>query len=200
MIGKTSTPKKANLPPWRAPFAKRRGAVRPQRLPGRRTLPLVLWGPGENLPTSRTSWSWSTKARPPPSSTNRPPRPKPASIPCTPGWSKSRFCRAQICKFVELQSWGKHVWNFSHERVRVERDANLDWIFGAIGSRLTKNFSELDLAGQGAVRAACLVSTFTDGNQHLDHDTQQNHLAPTPPATCSSKARSKAKAARSGRA
>jgi Fe-S cluster assembly protein SufD len=50
-------------------------------------------------------------------------------------------------KFVELQSWGRHVWNFSHERARVERSANLDWIFGAIGSRLTKNFTELDLAG-----------------------------------------------------
>ncbi len=79
-------------------------------------------------------------------------------------------------RFVELQSWGKHVWNFSHERVRVERDANLDWIFGAIGSRLTKNFSELDLAGQGAV-GRMSGFYFTDGNQHLDHDTQQNHLA-----------------------
>lgn len=80
-------------------------------------------------------------------------------------------------RFVELQSWGKHVWNFSHERVRVERDANLDWIFGAIGSRLTKNFSELDLAGQGAV-GRMSGFYFTDGSQHLDHDTQQNHLAP----------------------
>jgi Fe-S cluster assembly protein SufD len=79
-------------------------------------------------------------------------------------------------KFVELQSWGKHVWNFSHERVRVERDANLDWIFGAIGSRLTKNFSELDLAGQGAV-GRMSGFYFTEVNQHLDHDTQQNHLA-----------------------
>lgn len=24
-------------------------------------------------------------------------------------------------RFVELQSWGRHVWNFSHERARVER-------------------------------------------------------------------------------
>ncbi len=80
-------------------------------------------------------------------------------------------------KFVELQSWGKHVWNFSHERVRVERDAQLDWIFGAIGSHLTKNFSELDLAGQGA-QGRMSGFYFTDGNQHLDHDTQQNHLAP----------------------
>ena len=80
-------------------------------------------------------------------------------------------------KFVELQSWGHHVWNFSHERARVERSGNLDWIFGAIGSRLTKNFSELDLAGEGA-QGRMSGFYFTDGNQHLDHDTQQNHLAP----------------------
>ncbi len=80
-------------------------------------------------------------------------------------------------KFVELQSWGRHVWNFSHERIRVERGGHLDWIFGAIGSRLTKNFSELDLAGEGA-EGRMSGFYFTDGNQHLDHDTQQNHLAP----------------------
>jgi len=80
-------------------------------------------------------------------------------------------------KFVELQSWGKQVWNFSHERVRVGRDGNLDWIFGAIGSRLTKNFSELDLVGDGAT-GRMSGFYFTDGSQHLDHDTQQNHLAP----------------------
>lgn len=80
-------------------------------------------------------------------------------------------------RFVELQSWGRHVWNFSHERARVERNAQLDWIFGAIGSRLTKNFSELDLAGQGA-QGRMSGFYFTDGTQHLDHDTQQNHLAP----------------------
>jgi Fe-S cluster assembly protein SufD len=79
-------------------------------------------------------------------------------------------------RFVELQSWGEHVWNFSHERVHVERDANLDWIFGAIGSHLTKNFSDLDLTGRGAT-GRMSGFYFTDGVQHLDHDTQQNHLA-----------------------
>jgi Fe-S cluster assembly protein SufD len=80
-------------------------------------------------------------------------------------------------RFVELQSWGRHIWNFSHERVSVGRNGNLDWIFGAIGSRLTKNFSELDLVGEGAT-GRMSGFYFTDGNQHLDHDTQQNHLAP----------------------
>jgi len=80
-------------------------------------------------------------------------------------------------QFVELQSWGQHMWNFTHERIRVERDATLEWIFGAIGSKLTKNFSELDLAGEGS-SGRMSGFYFTDGSQHLDHDTQQNHLAP----------------------
>ncbi|MBN1665952.1 MAG: Fe-S cluster assembly protein SufD [Anaerolineales bacterium] len=79
-------------------------------------------------------------------------------------------------RFVELQSLGDKVWNFTHERARVERDGNLDWIFGAIGTQLTKNFSDLDLAGRGAT-GRMSGFYFTDGRQHLDHDTQQNHLA-----------------------
>ena len=84
--------------------------------------------------------------------------------------------RGADLRFVELQSWGKHVWNFSHERARVEQDGSLDWIFGAVGSHLTKNFSDLDLVGQGA-NGRMSGFYFTDGVQHLDHDTQQNHLA-----------------------
>jgi len=79
-------------------------------------------------------------------------------------------------RFVELQSWGKQVWNFNHERVRVARNGSLDWIFGSVGSRLTKNFMELDLTGEGA-NGRMSGFYFADGNQHLDHDTQQNHLA-----------------------
>jgi Fe-S cluster assembly protein SufD len=84
--------------------------------------------------------------------------------------------RGADLRFVELQSWGNHVWNFSHERARVEQDGSLDWIFGAVGSHLTKNFSDLDLVGQGA-NGRMSGFYFTDGVQVLDHDTQQNHLA-----------------------
>jgi Fe-S cluster assembly protein SufD len=79
-------------------------------------------------------------------------------------------------RFVELQSWGENMWNFTHERAVVGRDANLDWIFGAIGSHVTKNFSELNLVGQGST-GRMSGFYFTDHDQHLDHDTQQNHLA-----------------------
>lgn len=80
-------------------------------------------------------------------------------------------------RFVELQSWGEHVWNFSHERARIDSDGSIDWIFGAIGSHLTKNFSEIELAGKGS-SGRMSGFYFTDHDQHLDHDTQQNHLAP----------------------
>lgn len=80
-------------------------------------------------------------------------------------------------RFVELQSFGEHVWNFTHERAEVHRDGKLDWIFGAIGSHLTKNFSELNLVGEGST-GRMSGFYFTDHDQHLDHDTQQNHLAP----------------------
>ncbi len=80
-------------------------------------------------------------------------------------------------QFVELQSFGKNVWNFSNERARVEANGSIEWTFGAIGSKVTKNFTDLDLAGEGAV-GKMSGFYFTDGSQHLDHDTQQNHLAP----------------------
>ena len=79
--------------------------------------------------------------------------------------------------FVELQSLGTNVWNFTHERVRVGQDAKVDWIFVAVGTHLTKNFSEIDLDGSGAV-GKMSGFYFADGEQHLDHDTQQNHNAP----------------------
>ena len=78
--------------------------------------------------------------------------------------------------FVELQSLGSNEWNFTHEKVSVDRDAEVDWIFGALGSHLTKNFSDLNLVGQGGT-GKMSGFYFTNGNQHLDHDTQQNHLA-----------------------
>ncbi len=80
-------------------------------------------------------------------------------------------------RYVELQSWGQQTWNFTHERARVLRDGKLDWIFGILGSRLTKTFADLDLVEQGAEGRMSGFS-FANDSQHLDYDTQQNHLAP----------------------
>ncbi len=79
--------------------------------------------------------------------------------------------------WVELQSWGKHMWNFTHERARVGRNARFDWIIGSVGTYLTKSFMDVDLVEPGA-EGYISGFYFADDHQHMDHDTQQNHLAP----------------------
>lgn len=79
--------------------------------------------------------------------------------------------------FVELQSWGNNVWSFTRERARVMGNGTLEWIFGAMGTHLTKNFSDIDLIEEGAT-GRMSGFYFTSDHQHLDHDTQQNHMAP----------------------
>jgi len=46
---------------------------------------------------------------------------------CIAVWWRSLLMRVRVFALVELQSWGEHVWNFSHERAHVGRDGNLDW-------------------------------------------------------------------------
>jgi len=77
---------------------------------------------------------------------------------------------------VELQAFGKNIWNFTHEHARIEKDGVLNWVYASFGSHLTKSFIDIDLVGEGADgRMAGLY--FSDEDQHFDHDTQQNHLA-----------------------
>jgi Fe-S cluster assembly protein SufD len=80
-------------------------------------------------------------------------------------------------RYVTLQEWNRETYDFSHQRAVVGRDANLDWIIGVMGSRLTKNFIEVDIVGKGA-NARVSGFFFADKNQFFDLDTQQNHNAP----------------------
>jgi Fe-S cluster assembly protein SufD len=79
--------------------------------------------------------------------------------------------------YVNWQDFGRNVYNFTHERARVMRNSTLHWIVAGLGTRLTKSFMDANLAGQGA---AALMSGayFVNGQQHLDYDTEQNHLVP----------------------
>jgi len=148
----------------------------PKRLHVEQPLNSLLWGPGMNIAHLSHILIWVDEGA---SVTYiheaASPDEKGPAMHC--GIVEIKVSDSASLRFVELQSWGRHVWNFSHERISVGRNGNLDWIFGAIGSRLTKNFSELDLVGEGAT-GQMSGFYFTDGNQHLDHDTQQNHLAP----------------------
>jgi Fe-S cluster assembly protein SufD len=80
--------------------------------------------------------------------------------------------------YVGIQDWGRSVWNFTNERALVDRDATLHWVIGGLGSQLTKTFLDAQLVGPGATALLSGVF-FADGSQHLDLDTEQNHVAPS---------------------
>lgn len=80
-------------------------------------------------------------------------------------------------RYVSLQDWNRETFEFSHQRGVVGRDAQLDWVNGVMGSRLTKAFIEVDAVGPGA-NARVSGFFFADRDQFFDLDTQQNHNAP----------------------
>ncbi len=78
--------------------------------------------------------------------------------------------------YAGLQDFGKNVWQFNHERGRVGRDGKLDWVTSIMGTRLTKAFQTLELDQPGSWGRMSGIF-FTNGRQHLDMDTEQNHNA-----------------------
>ncbi len=81
-------------------------------------------------------------------------------------------------EFVSLQNLSRETWHFATHHARVERDAELDWVAGGFGSKRGKVWIQNDLAGQGAT-SRVTGAYFTDGDQHLDYDTFQEHIAPS---------------------
>ncbi len=80
-------------------------------------------------------------------------------------------------EYVSLQNLSRETWHFASHHARVERDAELDWVAGGFGSKKGKVRIQNGLAGQGATSRGT-GADFTDGGQHLDYDTFQEHIAP----------------------
>jgi Fe-S cluster assembly protein SufD len=80
-------------------------------------------------------------------------------------------------EYVSLQNLSPRTWHFAAHRARVDRDAELDWVAGGFGSKKGKTRIQNDLAGPGAT-SRVTGAYFADGEQHLDYDTFQEHIAP----------------------
>ena len=80
-------------------------------------------------------------------------------------------------EYVSLQNLSAETWHFASHRARVDRDAELDWVAGGFGSKKGKTRIQNDLAGEGAT-SRVTGAYFADGEQHLDYDTFQEHIAP----------------------
>jgi Fe-S cluster assembly protein SufD len=80
-------------------------------------------------------------------------------------------------RYVQVQDWGRHVWNFMTERSTLADDATLNSLHVTLGSKFTKNSIGAHLRGQNSL-AEMLGIFFADGDQFFDHHTWQLHESP----------------------
>lgn len=80
-------------------------------------------------------------------------------------------------RFVDVQRWGASVQDFSTMRAALDRGASFQAVLLGLGGSLTKSRLDVLLEGEGA-RADLLGLFFSDGEQHFDYDTRQDHIAP----------------------
>jgi Fe-S cluster assembly protein SufD len=83
---------------------------------------------------------------------------------------------AQV-RYIQVQDWGRHVWNFITQRGVIHQDAAVRTLNVALGSRLSKGLITSELVGPGSA-AEMLGLYFADETQHFDHQTRQNHISP----------------------
>jgi Fe-S cluster assembly protein SufD len=82
---------------------------------------------------------------------------------------------AQV-RYVHLQRWAPEVYSFSWQRATLGADSHLRTFNLATGARLARNTVQVILEGRGA-QADLLGVVATDGRQHVDFQTLQDHYA-----------------------
>jgi Fe-S cluster assembly protein SufD len=83
---------------------------------------------------------------------------------------------AQV-RHISVQQLGPQVYNLGAQRHLLEGDSRLDSLIIGLGGKLTKFFVESLLEGPGA-NAQMRGVVFGNGDQHFDHQTLQEHIAP----------------------
>lgn len=83
---------------------------------------------------------------------------------------------AQV-RYIQVQDWGRHVWNFSTQKGAIHQDASVRSLNVSLGSRLSKTLIASNLMEAGS-SAEMLGLYFADDTQHFDNQTRQNHASP----------------------
>jgi Fe-S cluster assembly protein SufD len=77
-------------------------------------------------------------------------------------------------RYVQVQDWGRNVWNFMTQRSILGRDTEMKNLQVTLGSKFSKNSIGSHLRGENAL-AEMLGIFFADGDQFFDHHTWQLH-------------------------
>jgi Fe-S cluster assembly protein SufD len=80
-------------------------------------------------------------------------------------------------RYASIQDWGSGVTHLGVQRAQVGRDADLRTLAIGFGADLSRAEAETILAQPGGF-SEMLGIFFADGEQHFDHRTLQDHVAP----------------------
>ena len=83
---------------------------------------------------------------------------------------------AASLKYVSIMEWGRNVYELSTKRALAGQDVSMDWIFGMLGSSLTKLFADTLLQKPGGSTTTRGFYVALDG-QHLDFTPLMKHSA-----------------------
>lgn len=93
-------------------------------------------------------------------------------------------------QYTTVQNWYKNVYNLVTKRAWVEEEAEMRWIDGNLGSKLTMKYPACVLAGRKA-KGETLSIAFAGEGQHQDAGAKMIHLAPETTSRIISKSISK---------
>ncbi len=94
-------------------------------------------------------------------------------------------------RYTTIQNWSKNVLNLVTKRAQAHAGAQVEWVDGNLGSRLTMKYPAIYLVGERA-HGEVLSIAFAGEGQHQDAGAKVIHAAPNTTSTITSKSISKA--------
>jgi len=79
--------------------------------------------------------------------------------------------------YLHRQDWSRRLWGFANCSAVLAADSQLRWATAGLGARLLWNGMRVQLQEAGS-SASLFGLMLTDGRQHLDYQTRQDHMAP----------------------
>ena len=93
-------------------------------------------------------------------------------------------------RYTTIQNWSSNMYNLVTQRALVHEGANMEWLDGNLGSKLTMKYPSCYLVGEGAHGEILSIAYSGDG-QHQDTGGKVVHAAPHTTSSIISKSISK---------
>ncbi|HEX2864118.1 MAG TPA: Fe-S cluster assembly protein SufB, partial [Deinococcales bacterium] len=94
------------------------------------------------------------------------------------------------CRYSTIQNWSRNVYNLVTQRAAVYQGANMEWVDGNLGSKVTMKYPATYLLEEGA-KGEILSIAMAGPGQHQDAGAKAVHFAPHTSSSIISKSISK---------